>query len=377
MPFSTATPPSSDLTEIIVFGPGYGESILLHLPFFGWVVVDSCQVKHGSAPIVLPLEYLKKIGVEKIQFLILTHPHGDHFDGMDLLIDHFLGRIGVVCRYAGEGLKEFAQYLTKIAITKSAKEPPISMILKKIDEAKKCGANSLKLSARTLLLDKSTPSENDGNEVKLEILSLSPSDNSQVKYQNKFKQALSKITIGEKTGEEIKETNENNIAVALLFTVNNIKFILGSDVIIEEWEEILKYEHQKKLECDVIKVPHHGSKNAFYDKAWIEFKGKKSKLISLCTPFRFMIPKEDDIERISVYSKKVGLTSKTQLIKEGNPKKIYRVAFPKASTKLKKWKMREEISSNEFGWLKLSFDLEGNLIKEEAHFPAFWRVHNN
>lgn len=66
------TPRINEL-ELTVFGPGYGESIVLHIPGLGWGVVDSCEFKKSDRRIVPPLEYLIYQKVSKLAFLILSH----------------------------------------------------------------------------------------------------------------------------------------------------------------------------------------------------------------------------------------------------------------------------------------------------------------
>ncbi len=45
MPFSEITkigPPSPDQIEVCIFGPNYGECVLIHLGSANWIVIDSC-----------------------------------------------------------------------------------------------------------------------------------------------------------------------------------------------------------------------------------------------------------------------------------------------------------------------------------------------
>ena len=47
--------------EVSVFGPGVGESVVLHCGYGRWLVIDSCRNNAGAA---VPLEYLRSIGVD-------------------------------------------------------------------------------------------------------------------------------------------------------------------------------------------------------------------------------------------------------------------------------------------------------------------------
>jgi hypothetical protein len=73
-------PPKENELEVSIFGPGYGESIILHIPGIGWGVVDSCTKRINGISVILPLVYLSELQPPptKLAFVILTHPHEDH-----------------------------------------------------------------------------------------------------------------------------------------------------------------------------------------------------------------------------------------------------------------------------------------------------------
>ncbi|MHB8109992.1 MAG: hypothetical protein ACYDHW_08165, partial [Syntrophorhabdaceae bacterium] len=94
-----------------VFGPGYGESIVIFVPGLGWGVIDSCECKVSGTLINPALELLKNENVGSLAFIILTHPHKDHYSGLAQIIDHYIGRIDRICYYSGDGLREYKIYL--------------------------------------------------------------------------------------------------------------------------------------------------------------------------------------------------------------------------------------------------------------------------
>src|SRR5271165_3173970 len=73
-------PPANDELELAVFGPGTGESILVHLGAGEWLCVD-CARFRGR---VWPLVYLEALGVPAtaIKLIIASHWHTDHVDGL-------------------------------------------------------------------------------------------------------------------------------------------------------------------------------------------------------------------------------------------------------------------------------------------------------
>jgi len=45
--------PAKDEIDVVVVGPGFGESILLHIGDGDWIVVDSCLDSYAGRPAAL------------------------------------------------------------------------------------------------------------------------------------------------------------------------------------------------------------------------------------------------------------------------------------------------------------------------------------
>jgi glyoxylase-like metal-dependent hydrolase (beta-lactamase superfamily II) len=85
--FSTE-PPAADVFEVSVFGPGKGESVVVHLGASRWIVVDSCRDQRSGE--VAALEYLRGIGVNlatDVLAIVATHAHDDHFAGIADIVE--------------------------------------------------------------------------------------------------------------------------------------------------------------------------------------------------------------------------------------------------------------------------------------------------
>lgn len=74
--------------EVSVFGPGYGECILIHAGDGDWIIVDSCiDVATRQA---VAVDYLRRIGVDPsraVKLVVATHWHDDHVRGMAATVD--------------------------------------------------------------------------------------------------------------------------------------------------------------------------------------------------------------------------------------------------------------------------------------------------
>jgi hypothetical protein len=77
--------PTHDEPEIVVFGPGYGEAIAVHLGDGQWLLVDSCRNPSSKRP--ASLEYLEQIGVpfDAVVGIVASHWHDDHVRGISEL----------------------------------------------------------------------------------------------------------------------------------------------------------------------------------------------------------------------------------------------------------------------------------------------------
>ncbi len=82
-----ATCPASDEFELMVFGPGCGECLVLHCGDQQWCIIDSCRYPRQNLPIAL--QYLEKLGVEPktaVRSILVTHWHDDHIRGMATIV---------------------------------------------------------------------------------------------------------------------------------------------------------------------------------------------------------------------------------------------------------------------------------------------------
>lgn len=73
--------PDADTVEVSLIGPGYGESVVVHLSDGEWLVVNSCEDSRGVA-CSAAVTYLTGIDVD-----LATHWHNNHIEGMSELVD--------------------------------------------------------------------------------------------------------------------------------------------------------------------------------------------------------------------------------------------------------------------------------------------------
>jgi glyoxylase-like metal-dependent hydrolase (beta-lactamase superfamily II) len=77
-----------DRLQLLVFGPGTGELVLVRAPPGDWLVLDGCAT-HGVKSYALAVlsHYHQQ---DNVRFIALTHPHEDHAGGIAELVDALL-----------------------------------------------------------------------------------------------------------------------------------------------------------------------------------------------------------------------------------------------------------------------------------------------
>jgi hypothetical protein len=301
---TTRLQPALDEVEISLFGPGYGECVLIHPGDGYWIVVDSCIDPITFIPAVL--SYLDRIGVDStvaVKQVIATHWHDDHIRG--------LGKVFRACRNAEfvcseaisneeftwivmayghrimtespSGVDEFREVLEELTLR--AKDSGLSRIVPQFAVANKCIWTSHITSAG----------------VECSVHSLSPSDIALV---------MSKLDIA-KLIPELKEAkrsilpfSENRAAVALWVSIGGLRVLLGADL--EEtgdkqtgWSVIVNSSARPQGKASAFKIPHHGSKNAHHPAVWSDLLDKNP--VAFLTPYRVgsnILPAVEDIDRI-------------------------------------------------------------------------------
>jgi len=73
-----------DEIGIVYLNAGQGDATIVRLPN-GKVMVIDCNTDDSPENIV---EYLKKAGITKIDYLVITHPHADHMSGAKQIADN-------------------------------------------------------------------------------------------------------------------------------------------------------------------------------------------------------------------------------------------------------------------------------------------------
>ena len=278
-------PPDEDEFEVALLGPGYGESIVLHLGYGRWVIVDSCINSEGQPR---ALAYLESLGVnpaQAVDLIVATHWHDDHIRGMARLVEvcskakfccahalldkEFLAAVGALegrdLSVEGSGVREihsvFAQLESKAAI------PTFAAGNRRIHAWGKC-----------------------------EVWSLSPDD---AAFRNSL-QSTGKLFLSEgRTKTRFRSVTPNDMSVVLWIGVGDIAVLLGSDLEKRGWVKIIQSEERPTGKASVLKVPHHGSESAHEPDVWNRML--EPKPFAILAPWQRgdrILPTKSDVQRI-------------------------------------------------------------------------------
>lgn len=288
--------PKQDEFEITLMGPGYGECILLHIGNGSWAIVDSC-IGVDSRPAALA--YFQDLGLnpaDVVRLIVASHWHDDHIRGMGELVDvcvnaHF-------CCASALRAEEF------LAMMDSVASRPMSKVASGMKEIYRVRSLLESRSVRPLFAIANR------RIFKLdccEFWSLSPFD----KHVDSFLREIDRIRPQEgETKRRTPSLTPNEIAVVLLVKIGNTAILLGSDLEGPGWLEILSSDERPYCKASVVKIPHHGSRNAHQDRVWSEMLHDNP--IATLTPWKKggrSLPTETDVKRILSFTRKAYTTS--------------------------------------------------------------------
>ena len=293
-------PPRDDEFEVTLFGPGYGESVVLHVGGGAWVVVDSCldADRRPSAA-----AYLKRIGLDPARFvhlIVATHWHDDHIRGVAQLVEicgqaafccagalcrkEFLAAVDALDRrhltVVGSGVREIHHVFSRLK--KTASKPAHAIANRRIFVRNAC-----------------------------ELWSLSPDDEA---FQGFLQSVAPRIPGAGQSKHRIPTLSPNEAAVSLWVNAGNFSVLLGSDLARQGWKRILASGERPEGRASVFKVPHHGSEDAHEPEVW--------KRMLVPEPFAVLapwrkgrghLPRQPDVRRLRSCTPNAYATAKSRL----------------------------------------------------------------
>lgn len=304
-------PPRPDEFEISLFGPGVGECVVMHFPGGDWVIVDSCRNSKRDLPVAV--EYLQALGVsipERVRMLIVTHMHDDHIRGasdiLDLAPQAELVLSSALLRDEFMTLVTMSREFTSTQVSSGVDE------LRYIFERLAAREEGVRSAARgptwamagQRLLQGISPAG-----VPFEVFALSPSSGSITLALKEISRLIPEI----RKGRRATPQSENEVSVALHAKCGDLSVVLGSDLEVTPdlgtgWRAVVSSNSRPREKARIVKVPHHGSKNADLHEFWDQMVEPSAH--ALVAPYRpSKLPKSSDLNRLLGRTKDVFLTA--------------------------------------------------------------------
>ena len=309
-----ATHLPDELLSIVVFGPGTGEAVLLRLPDGKVAVIDGCRGKPQQADPVHDLA--TDLGVARLFFACLTHPHEDHFGGLVDLIGNFRAEHLI---WAGTEHERLLNSLVSSyrdhqirgdAIPDGIPPDELKRLVRELTRAtQRRGranptARSQGLADHKLLFTLHCQPD-------LEIWGVLPTTTALHRALGRNTSVPVKVSDDQ---EPIApgQVDPNDISGALLIRWGSTRVLLGGDVLTG------RPSHHEGWSCadwisgpvQVVKVPHHASEGAHCQDLWDRLKPS----IAVVTPFRNasgpMPPKESMLHKLAAQAQSLFVTSR-------------------------------------------------------------------
>ncbi len=262
--------PQIDEIELSLFGPGYGECVLIHIGNDRWVVVDSClDTDYRPAA----LTYLRSLGLDPstaVCLIVATHWHDDHIRGLGQLVE--ICDNAIFCCASVLTTREF------LAAVGALENRPATDFGSGVRELYRVFSLLEQRSAtwRHAISDRII-----FNRDNCRIRSLSPSD----RAFRAFLQAIGRLVPQEmEPKRRVPPLTPNEAAVVLLIELDQTVVLLGADLENEGWLEILDIDKLSDTKASVFKLPHHGSQNAHENRVWNDML--REDPIAVVTPWR-------------------------------------------------------------------------------------------
>ena len=305
--------PAADELEVSLFGPGFGECVVVHLGQGDWMVVDSCLNEAQNQPVAL--DYLTTLGVDvakKVRLVVVTHWHDDHIRGSARVFAEARSA-RFVCSAALRN-EEFRVMVAASERNKTvARDSSLSEFGGILDELKQrksrehrslTGPDHWAQDGMALFLPTGS------NHAK--VTALSPSAQTITDAAIRFGKLIPSIS---SSVNRFPRCSPNDQSVALLVQSDAYSVLLGADLESvgdpdRGWRAVVSSPVRPQVASNAIKVAHHGSKNGDLDEIWSALLKLDSP--ALLTPFSSgskPLPSEEDVERLKSRTSRLFSTS--------------------------------------------------------------------
>ena len=323
--------PAPDVPEVSVFGPGYGESIVVHVGNGEWIVVDSCV--EASTGLVAPIAYLDAIGADvgsAVRYVVATHWHDDHVRGLSDVVNRCRGAQFVSANVLTR--KEFFQYVSRFTVGNASSSGSGATEFQRVHailHGRPRNPPQRKWASAERRLHR-FPAV--GDLLGCDMWSLSPSDEEYERFL-----AFIAFTIPTPAGAPPRRRatpqGPNDVSVVIGLDWGVASTLLGSDLetfpgAARGWGAVVSSNGRPQGKCSYVKIPHHGAYSAHHEGMWSQMLLPNPT--SVLTPFARGrgLPSTHDRERI------VGLTKRAYITANPRPRSTSQIVQDRSVEKM-------------------------------------------
>lgn len=295
--------PAADEVEVTVFGPGFGECIVVHLGSGQWIVVDSCidiSDQLSTAPVAE--RYLRALGVDLaigVRLIVATHWHDDHVRGLARLVEICPQSIFSCANalMAGEFLEYVEAMRTAGMTTDGAKLREYARVFQLL-RRRGHPVPRMATGSKTLLrLDGALLAHGHS----ATVTALSPSDR---EYDLFLQRIAAMIPVHGRPSRAAPRSGPNLASVVLSVAIGDLHLCLAADMELHSdpqrgWSAVFEEAMTSQVgRATLVKVAHHGSANGHHDEFWKTHIAARPQCV--VTPFNrsTKLPREEDVARL-------------------------------------------------------------------------------
>jgi competence protein ComEC len=240
-------PSHSSSLKVSFIDVGQGESMLIEFPGYKKMLVDGGGFPKNSYDIgervVSPFLWSK--GIKKIDFLVLTHAHPDHLNGLKSIVNNFkIGEFWEACIPSED--KNYEEFITLL---------PHSVPRKRVFRGRSFQVGDIRIEA-----------------------------------------------FHPPRGDPYVSTIYNNQSLVLKMTHGHISFLLTGDIEAKAEEQISKFS--TNLQSQILKSPHHGSRSSS-STAFLQAVKPRLVVISASKGNIYGFPHKEILERYKRFGIKI------------------------------------------------------------------------
>ena len=302
-------PPAPDEPEVTIIGPGFGESIVVHVGDGRWMIVDSCIDAQGERETPAAISYLESIHVNpeaQVDLVATTHWHRDHVRGLAEIVRRCPNaRFACGAAMLSDELLTYLVAIGSTITTLSAPKP-----------------QELLEAVRLLHQREQSPRHTKAGQIvytwpsiQCQAIALSPSD---AEYDDFIARMAAMLPRPGEPKRAATVGDRNEVCVVLHVKWRDFSILLGGDMVVTSardrgWSAIMQeHGHHGLSKSVLVKIPHHGSYNAHYEPMWRD--GLEASPVAVVAPFgrgskATRPPTSDDLNRIASLSSRAYLTS--------------------------------------------------------------------